>query len=100
MDMKSLEIGQGAGAARPAGLRATVFRRLRRDPVAVAAASVLVFLVLAALIGAPLAAHFTGHPPNAQYPYALSIDGQPVGVWQRIYFANGVAHNPHGTLFI
>jgi peptide/nickel transport system permease protein len=56
--------------------------------------------VLAALIGAPLAAHLTGHPPNAQYPYALSIDGQPVGVMQRIYEANGISHNPHGGLFV
>jgi peptide/nickel transport system permease protein len=100
--VKSLEIDRrvAADVTRPAGLRATAFRRLRRDPVAVAAASVLALLVLAATIGAPLAAYLTGHSPNAQYPYALSNAGLPIGVMQRTYFANGLAHNPHGSLFI
>jgi peptide/nickel transport system permease protein len=101
-DLQTLELGQRTevGVARPAGLRATALRRLRRDPVAVVAGSVLLLLVLAATIGAPIAAYITGHSPNAQYPYALSNSGLPIGVMQRTYFANGITHNPHGSLFI
>jgi ABC-type dipeptide/oligopeptide/nickel transport system permease subunit len=64
------------------------------------AATVLVLLILGAVIGAPLAAHLTGHPPNAEYPYALSNNGLPIGIFQRVYLANGLAHDPHGSLFI
>jgi ABC-type antimicrobial peptide transport system permease subunit len=68
-------IDTGPGAARPAGLRATALRRLRRDPVAIFAFSLLVLLVLAALIGGPLAAHLTGHPPDQQFANAVAADG-------------------------
>jgi peptide/nickel transport system permease protein len=84
----------------PLGLRAQALRRLRRDPISIFAFSVLVFLVLAAIFGAPLAAHLTGHSPNTQYANALASDGQPIGIMQRLYEANGTTHNPHGGLFI
>ncbi len=88
------------GAARPAGLRATALRRLRRDPVAIFAFSLLVLLVLAALIGGPLAAHLTGHPPDQQFANAVAADGQPLGVMERTYLPNGITHDPHGSLFV
>lgn len=85
---------------KPLGLRAQAFRRLRRDPVSVSAFGILVLLVLAACFGGPLAAHLTGHPPDQQYPDALSADGLPIGIMQRTYLSNGLTHNPHGSLFI
>jgi peptide/nickel transport system permease protein len=88
------------GAARPAGLRATALRRLRRDPVAIFAFSLLVLLVLAALIGGPLAAHLTGHPPDQQFANAVAADGQPLGVMERTYLPNGITHDPNGSLFV
>jgi peptide/nickel transport system permease protein len=94
-----LGASQPAGA-RPAGLRVTALRRLRRDPAAVFAACLLVLLVLAALIGAPLAAKLTGHSPIQQYPNALYPDGQPIGVMSRTLNAAGTAEDPHGSLFI
>jgi peptide/nickel transport system permease protein len=102
IDLQSLEIGglAGSSSSRAVGLRATVIRRLRRDPVAIVAATLLILLMLAALVGAPLAAYLTGHSPNAQYPLALSNDGLPIGIMQRTYLANGITHNPHGSLFI
>ncbi len=84
----------------PLGLRAQAWRRLRRDPVSMTALAILIFLILAAIFGAPLAAHLTGHPPNAEYASALATDGQPIGVMQRVFAANAVTHNPHGSLFI
>ncbi|MGO9148176.1 MAG: ABC transporter permease [Acidimicrobiales bacterium] len=94
------ELLSEADSDKPLGLRAQAFRRLRRDPVSVSAFTVLVFLVLAASVGGPLAAHFTGHPPDQQYPNALSAGGEPIGIMQRTYLASGLAHNPHGSLFI
>jgi len=96
-----VELGasQPAGA-RPAGLRVTALRRLRRDPASVFAACLLLLLILAAVIGAPLAAHLTGHSPTEQVPNALYPDGQPIGVMSRTLNAAGTAEDPHGSLFI
>jgi peptide/nickel transport system permease protein len=103
-DIQAIDLepgGTGAGSgARPAGLGATAWRRLRRDPVAMFALGLLVLLVLAAVIGGPLAAHLTGHGPNEQFPDALSNDARPLGILQRTYDPNGITHNPHGSLFI
>jgi ABC-type dipeptide/oligopeptide/nickel transport system permease subunit len=98
IDMQGIELE--AAAVRPAGLRATVLRRLRHDPVSIFAFSLLVLLVLAAAAGGPIAAHLTGHPPNEQFANALAINGRPLGVMQHMYFANGQVHNPHGSLFV
>jgi peptide/nickel transport system permease protein len=100
--MQSIDMDPSAqqGGARPAGLRATAVRRLRRDKVALFAFTLLGLLVLAALFGGPLAAHLTGHSPDQQFPNALASDSEPLGLMQRTYFANGTVHNPHGSLFI
>ena len=96
-----VELGAGQPAAvRPAGLRRTALRRLRRDPVSVFAACLLLLLVLAAVIGAPLAAKLTGHSPIQQYPNALYRDGEPIGVMSRTLNATQTAQDPHGSLFI
>jgi peptide/nickel transport system permease protein len=71
-----------------------------RDPVSIFAACLLLLLVLAAVIGAPLAAKLTGHSPIQQYPNALYSDGQPIGVMSRTLNAAGTAEDPHGSLFI
>src|SRR5579863_9146498 len=94
-----LSATQPAGV-RPAGLRRTALRRLRRDPVSVFAACLLLLLVLAAVIGAPLAAKLTGHSPIQQYPNALYRDGEPIGVMSRTLNATQTAQDPHGSLFI
>jgi ABC-type dipeptide/oligopeptide/nickel transport system permease subunit len=88
------------GGARPAGLRATALRRLRHDPVSIFAFSLLILLVLAAVIGGPLAAKLTGHGPNEQFASAIAANARPLGVMQRTYLPNGVTHNPYGSLFI
>lgn len=102
MDTQLLEheMEHEPSAQSPVGLRTQAFRRLRRDPVSIFAFSLLVFLVLAAIFGAPLAAHLTGHAPNAQYANALSVGAKPIGIMQRLYEANGTTHNPHGSLFV
>src|SRR3954471_8445317 len=47
-----------------------VWRRLRRDHLAIAGAVVLLLLVMVAFVGGPIAEHFLGHGPND-----LIIDG-------------------------
>src|SRR6202050_5760768 len=89
--------GAAQAAPRPAGLRTTALRRLRRDPASIFAACLLLLLVLAALIGGPLAAKLTGHSPIAQYPDALHADGLPIGFFSRTLNATGTAANPHGS---
>jgi len=47
-DMQSIDLEPLSSAGvRPAGLRATALRRLRRDPVSIFAFSLLVLLILA-----------------------------------------------------
>jgi peptide/nickel transport system permease protein len=100
-DMQAIELEpHGSGTARPVGLRATALRRLRRDPVSIFAFSLLVLLVIAAVIGGPLAAHLTGHAPDQQFASALASDSQPIGIMQHTYLADGTTHNPHGSLFV
>lgn len=93
-------VGTAPTPAAPRGLGATALRRLRHDPVSIFAFSLLVLLVLAALVGGPLAASLTGHGPDQQFPNALAANAKPLGAMQRTYLPNGVAHNPHGSLFI
>jgi ABC-type dipeptide/oligopeptide/nickel transport system permease subunit len=93
-------VGSGPQAAAPRGLGATALRRLRHDPVSIFAFSLLVLLVLAALVGGPIAARLTGHGPDQQFPDALAANARPLGLMQRTYLANGITHNPHGSLFI
>lgn len=81
-----------------AGRRA--MRRLLHDIPAMASIVVLVILVVMAVIGAPLASHLTGHPPNTQFPDAISIDGLPIGIGQRTYLADGITRDPNGSLFV
>src|SRR5271154_5751252 len=98
--MQSIDVDHGQPSARPAGMRATALRRLRRDPGAIFAFCLLFLLILAALFGGPIAAHLTGHGPDQQFPNALASDSQPLGLMQRTYLPNGTTHNPHGSLFI
>jgi ABC-type dipeptide/oligopeptide/nickel transport system permease subunit len=98
-DMQGIDLEPDRSQA-PAGLRTTALRRLRRDPVSMVAFGILVLLVLAAIVGGPLAARLTGHGPNQQFANALASNSLPLGVMQRTYLPNGVTHNPHGSLFI
>ena len=86
-------VDAGAGSAtdgmpvRARGYWEQVWRRFRRDKLAIAGGCFVVLLFLAAFVGAPLAAHLLGHGPNVpyQYPYnALDSLGHPVGPFTRI----------------
>jgi peptide/nickel transport system permease protein len=61
-----------------------VWRRFRRDRAALVAGGVIIALLLAAFLGAPLASHFLAHGPNDVDPINAVVNGQPVGPWTHV----------------
>ena len=80
--------------------RRRAMRRLRRDKAFLVSITILVLLVLSATIGAPIAAHLTGHGPTEQVPEAISIDGIPIGIMQHPYMADGVTPDESAQRFV
>jgi peptide/nickel transport system permease protein len=54
----------GNEAVRARGYWELVWRRLRRDKVAIASGFFIILLILIAFVGAPIAKHFIGHGPD------------------------------------
>jgi ABC-type dipeptide/oligopeptide/nickel transport system permease subunit len=61
-----------------------IWRRFSRDRVALVAGVVIILLLLAAFLGAPIASHLLGHGPNDVNPINAVIDGRPVGPWSHV----------------
>jgi ABC-type dipeptide/oligopeptide/nickel transport system permease subunit len=84
-----IDAGAGLSAeempVRARGYWEQVWRRFRRDKLAIVGGLFVVFLILAAFIGGPLAAHWLGHGPNDQFiTTALDANGQPVGPFTHV----------------
>ena len=66
-----------------------VWRRFRRDKVAIAAGISIIVLILIAFVGAPIAQHYVGHGPNdifASSPEVVEIPSLlPAGVWTHFH---------------
>src|SRR6476659_1910752 len=56
-----------------------VWRRLKKDKIAIAGGITVIVLILVAFIGAPIAKALLGHGPNDLFFTALNAEGQPVG---------------------
>src|SRR5512140_482395 len=54
------------------------WNRFRRDTVALISGIFLIVLILSAIFGSVVAEKLTGHGPNQQFPYGLSINGIPL----------------------
>ena len=79
-----------------------VWRRFKRDKVAIAGGIFIIFLVIGAFAGAPLAAHWLGHSPDDQFAGGVDAGGIPVGPWTHIStapYSGATGHWPN-TLFI
>src|SRR3954466_13563367 len=61
-----------------------VWRRFKRDRLAIAGGITIGVLVLAAFFGGPIAAHFLKHGPDDQFYNALTPLGAPIGPWHRV----------------
>src|SRR5436309_8780893 len=81
----AVEAGVELGEFEPVRARGyweQVWLRFRRDRVAIGGGLFIVFLLLSAFVGAPIAAHLLGHGPNDQF--AGGVNGHtllPVGPW-------------------
>jgi len=80
-----------------------VWLRLKRNRAALAAGIVFLAIVLVCFVGAPVAAHLLGHGPDDPFPYAVTVELEPVGPWTRVpdtnEFVDVTADTPR-TLFI
>jgi peptide/nickel transport system permease protein len=65
-----------------------VWRRLRKDKVAIAGGVFLIFLFVVAFGGSPIAKDALGHGPNEQFTDitggAFTAEGQPAGPWAHV----------------
>ena len=96
------ELGEVAGV-KARGYWEQVWIRFRRDRVAIAGGLFIIFLIIVAYVGAPIAAYLLGHGPNDQFAGGVDPTSyQPVGPWTRISAAPyvGASGNFGTTLFI
>jgi ABC-type dipeptide/oligopeptide/nickel transport system permease subunit len=73
------ELGEGLEPVRARTYWEQVWIRFRRDKVAIASGIFIIFLVLTAIIGGPIAQHFLGHGPNDIFFAGVNDDLLPVG---------------------
>jgi peptide/nickel transport system permease protein len=74
-----------------------VWRRFKRDKAAIVGGITIIFLLLTAFIGAPIAKALLGHGPNDLFYTALTSTGQPIGPFSRV---DDPAHPGHTVLLI
>jgi peptide/nickel transport system permease protein len=101
----ALESGPDMGGeqqVRARGYWEGVWRRLRRDRLAIGSAIFIVLLFLTAFIGAPLAKRILGHGPNDIFIGSNAIDADllPAGPMTRVEYFDPLTGEPKETLFI
>jgi ABC-type dipeptide/oligopeptide/nickel transport system permease subunit len=88
-------LGEGTEPVRARSYWEQVWIRFRRDKIAIASGVFIIFLVLTAIFGGPLAAHLLGHGPNDIFFSGVNDDLLPVGPWTHVATPDGGT-----TLFI
>ena len=83
------ELGGGTEPVRARSYWEQVWIRFRRDKVAMASGVFIIFLVLVAIFGGPLAAHLLGHGPNDIFFNGVNDDLLPVGPWTHVQTPEG-----------
>jgi peptide/nickel transport system permease protein len=91
------DIGEGTEPVKARSYWEQVWLRFKRDKVALASGIFVIFLVIVAAVGGPIAAHFLGHGPNDIFFAGVNEDLLPVGPMTHIPDPN---HPGHTTLFI
>jgi peptide/nickel transport system permease protein len=74
----------GAVFASPTSDAALLWRRFRRERLALVALGALVLIVLACFLGEPLLARLLGHGPDTFFPKAVDLNLKPVGPWSHV----------------
>jgi ABC-type dipeptide/oligopeptide/nickel transport system permease subunit len=67
-----------------------VWRRLKRDRMALGSAVALLLVVLVCFAGEPVAEHFLGHGPNDIFPMAVDLNLVEAPAWTRVPNTHGV----------
>ena len=91
-------LGEGTEPIRARSYWEQVWIRFKRDRVALASGIFIIFLVLVAIFGGPIAASLLGHGPNDIFIAGVNSDLLPVGPWTHV--AVGPDHPGKFTLFI
>jgi len=83
----------GTEAVRARGYWELVWRRFRRDKVAIASGIFIILLIFVAFFGAPIAKHFIGHGPDDIFTGTAAVDSVsllPANPWTHIdnYYTN------------
>ena len=97
------EFGEALAPVKARGYWEQVWLRFKRDRVAIAGGIFIVFLVLIAFVGAPIAAKLLGHGPNEIFAEGLDSETLlPVGPWTWVSEAPyvGATGNFGETLFV
>ena len=97
------ELGEGTTPVKARGYWEQVWIRFKRDRIAVAGGVFIVFLILVAFVGAPIAAKLLGHGPNDLFAEGLDPNTLlPVGPWTYVSEAPyiGATGNFGDTLFV
>lgn len=82
----------GAAFETPTGNRGLVWRRFRRDKIALASLITLALIVFACFVLEPILVRILGHGPDEPFPYAVNIvDHHPVGWFSSVQDDN-LAH--------
>lgn len=90
-------LGEGTEPVKARSYWEQVWIRFKRDRVAMASGIFIIFLVIVACIGGPIAAHFLGHGPNDLFFAGVNQDLLPVGPLTNVADPN---HPGHTTLFV
>ena len=88
-------LGEGTEPVRARSYWEQVWIRFRRDKVAMLSGFFIVFLILVAAVGGPIAAKLLGHGPNDIFFNGVNDDLLPVGPWTHVETNDGGS-----TLFI
>jgi ABC-type dipeptide/oligopeptide/nickel transport system permease subunit len=94
-ERNTAELGAGIEPVRARGYWEQVWMRFRYDRVALASGVFIVFLVLVAIFGGPIAAALLGHGPNDIFFSGVNDNLLPVGPWTHVQTPDGGS-----TLFI
>jgi ABC-type dipeptide/oligopeptide/nickel transport system permease subunit len=90
--------GVAARAAAPEGPWRLTLRRIRRDRLTLAAASLFAFIVFCSFAGGPIASAILGHSSTDQFPYAANDNYKPVGPWTRVSTASYIRADDYGDV--
>ena len=102
----AIESGVELGELEPIRARGyweQVWLRFNRDKVAIAGGLYIIFTLLVAFAGAPIAAHLLGHGPNDLFGGGVDARDIPVGPWTHVStapYAGATGHFPNTLLIL